>query len=114
MGKVLALIAGAAAGFAAGILLAPKSGAETRQDLKNKATEYKGKAEAGMAEVRKGAGHVKDELADSAGVMKDIATDAAGGVKRTAARVKDEAVARGRAIGGEVKQTATDTRKAAS
>jgi gas vesicle protein len=114
MGKFLAVVAGAAAGFVAGVLLAPKSGKETRQDIKDKATEYKGKANAGVAEVKKGAEHVKDELVDSAEVMKDIATDAAGGVKRTATRVKDEAVARGRAIGEEVKHTAADTRKATS
>ena len=44
MKKVLAVIGAAAAGFAAGILTAPKSGKETRQDLKNKAGDMKEKA----------------------------------------------------------------------
>ena len=37
-------ILGAAAGLVAGILTAPKSGKETRQDLKNKAGDMKEKA----------------------------------------------------------------------
>ena len=41
MKKVLAIIGAAAAGFAAGILTAPKSGKETRKDLKKKAIKLK-------------------------------------------------------------------------
>ena len=107
----LALVAGGA--FLAGVLLAPKSGKETRRDLMNKANEYKGKASAGMEEVKKGATVVKDELVDSAHSMKEIADDAAGGFKRTANRVKEEATARGRAISEEVKQTTRDAKTAA-
>jgi len=46
MGKKLALgaVIGAAAGLVAGILTAPKSGRETREDIKKKARELKGKA----------------------------------------------------------------------
>lgn len=41
MKKVLAIIGAAAAGFAAGILTAPKSGKETRKYLKKKAVKLK-------------------------------------------------------------------------
>lgn len=44
MKKVLAIIGAAAAGFAAGILTAPKSGKETRADIKKKAVELKNDA----------------------------------------------------------------------
>lgn len=55
MGKLEAIILAAVGGLVAGLLLAPKSGKETRRDLLNKAHEYKGKAEEGMQEVKKGA-----------------------------------------------------------
>ncbi len=45
MSKLLNTIVAAAAGFAAGILLAPKSGEETRKDLKGKALDVKDRAE---------------------------------------------------------------------
>ena len=41
MKKVLAIIGAVAAGFTAGILTAPKSGKETRKDLKDKAIKMK-------------------------------------------------------------------------
>ncbi|MCA9337451.1 YtxH domain-containing protein [Candidatus Saccharibacteria bacterium] len=46
-GKKLAIgaLVGAAAGFVAGILTAPKSGKETRQDIKNTANKAKREAE---------------------------------------------------------------------
>ena len=113
MGKALTIAAVAVGAFVAGILLAPKSGKETRQDLMDKAKDYKGKASAGMEEVKKGAAVVKDELVDSAGNMKDIAKDAAGGVKRTARRASEEVSNRAKIIQGEVQQTAADTRRAA-
>lgn len=114
MGKAMVVVLAALGGIAAGILMAPKSGKETREDLKNKAKEYSGKAKAGMEEVKKGAAVVGGELAEGADAMKDIAKDAAGGVRRTADRVKEEASARAKMIQGEVKQTAADTRRAAS
>ena len=41
MKKVLTTVAAIAAGFAAGILAAPKSGKEPREDIKKKAGELK-------------------------------------------------------------------------
>lgn len=47
-----AIILGAAAGYVAGILTAPKSGKDTRQDIKNTADKYKTEAEQRLQQVR--------------------------------------------------------------
>lgn len=112
MGKVLTVAALTVGAFVAGLLLAPKSGKETREDIKDKFDEYCGKAGAGLEEAKKGAAVVKDELAEGADSLKHIAQDAAGGIKRTAGRVKEEVTTRGKMIQGEVQQTAADTRRA--
>jgi gas vesicle protein len=62
MNKTLSFLVAAAGGFVAGVLLAPKSGKETRQELKEKAMDYKGKANDGLDEAKKGARVVKGEL----------------------------------------------------
>ena len=49
----LGVIIGAIAGVAAGFLTAPKSGKETRQDIKNKAQEARGSAERKLKEAHK-------------------------------------------------------------
>lgn len=113
MGKFLIGALIGAGSFVAGILLAPKSGKETRKDLMDKKTEYKAKANAGLKEVKKGASVVKDELSDGAQSVRDIAKDANGGMKRTSDRLKEEVSARAKVIQGEVKQTSEDARKAA-
>jgi len=55
MSKLGAIILAAAGGLVVGLLLAPKSGKDTRRELLNKAHEYKDKAGDGMQEVKKGA-----------------------------------------------------------
>jgi gas vesicle protein len=45
MQKLFKIALATAAGFVAGVLVAPKSGKETRKDIKHKAEELKGKAE---------------------------------------------------------------------
>ena len=45
MSRMIKVAAAAAAGFVAGILLAPKSGKETRDELKKKANDLKAQAE---------------------------------------------------------------------
>jgi gas vesicle protein len=112
MNKLLTVAFISVGSFVAGLLLAPKSGKETRQDLMTKANEYTGKAKAGIEEVKVGASAVKDEIVDSAGTIKDIVKDAGDGAKRTANRVKEEATSRAKVIQGEVKDTAQNTRKA--
>ena len=49
----LGILLGAVAGVVAGLLTAPKSGKETREDLKNKALEVKGAAERRLKDAHK-------------------------------------------------------------
>ena len=48
----IAAIVGAVAGVIAGVLVAPKSGKETRADIKAKADELKSKAETEVGKVK--------------------------------------------------------------
>lgn len=81
MKKVLTVLGAAAAGFAAGILTAPKSGKETRADIKKKAGELKTttvktakKAQAAAKDsaevVKAGAQKVGDVVAGTARTVK--------------------------------------------
>jgi gas vesicle protein len=47
-GLITALLIGAAAGFMAGLLFAPKSGKETRRELTEKGEEFFGKSREGL------------------------------------------------------------------
>lgn len=69
MSKIVHVVLGAAAGFVAGILLAPKSGKETREDIKQKALEAKDYA-------TEAAGVVKNKATAGYAVVKDGATEA--------------------------------------
>ena len=82
MGKLMNIALIAAGSFIAGILLAPKTGRETRQDLKRIAQGYKEKASAGLDEVKRGALSVKDELTESAQYIKQDVQDTAQAVKK--------------------------------
>lgn len=112
MAKVLTVAALTVGAFVAGLLLAPKSGKETRQDIKDKVDEYRSKADAGMAEVKKGASHVKDEIVEGAENLKGAADDAAKNAQHIAGRVKKEVSTRGRNLQQEVEKTVADTRRA--
>lgn len=57
----LALVVGLAAGYAAGILTAPKSGAETREDLKQAADKFKKEANDKLSELQGELDHLIDE-----------------------------------------------------
>lgn len=80
MKKVLAIIGAVAAGFTAGILTAPKSGKETRKDLKDKAIKMKADTEKvackattaakdGLSSLKAGSQKVGDAVAETA---KDV------------------------------------------
>jgi gas vesicle protein len=58
----LGALVGAAAGLIAGILTAPKSGKETRGDIKAKAAELKTEAAKRAEEAKLKADHVKTEV----------------------------------------------------
>lgn len=114
MSKVVNVIVAAAAGFVAGILLAPKSGKETREDIKKKALEAKDytvekagvvkeKAAAGYEVAKAGATEAGKEVSsffDRSGKRAGvIARDA----KKTAGAVADDAVETGRSVRDAVK-----------
>jgi gas vesicle protein len=82
MGKMITIALITAGSFIAGILLAPKSGKETRRDLLDKTNEYKERLNAGVEEFKKGADAARDELRYTADSMKDIAKDTAAATRR--------------------------------
>ena len=75
-----------AAGFAAGILTAPKSGKETRKDIKKKASEFKVEADKGAKKA------------------KAAAKDSVASVKTGAQKVGDAAVETARDVKGNVEK----------
>jgi gas vesicle protein len=113
MSKTMKVIVAAALGFAAGILLAPKSGKETRQDLKDKANDKKDLLDAKVEQVK---GAVRDSVvslkqgAGNVGVeAEELATSArASAVKlsKEATKLGVEAKVRGKRVAKEAKQTA--------
>lgn len=58
----LGILIGAAAGVVTGLLTAPKSGKETREDIKNKAGDLKGSAERKLKDAHKELGKLSDEV----------------------------------------------------
>lgn len=115
MGKLVNLVLVAAGSFVAGVLLAPKSGKETRKDLKTKANGYKDSVleSEELGRVKKGAASVKEELVGGAESFKGIAKDAADDAKYAAERLKDEAAHRAKAIRENVNQTTHDVKRSA-
>jgi gas vesicle protein len=71
----LGALVAAAAGYIAGILTAPKSGKETRQDIKEA-------AEQGMAEAEKQLKRLHTQLADTIGQAKQKAGELQGTAKK--------------------------------
>lgn len=94
MGKVETVILAAVGGLVAGLLLAPKSGKETRQDLTDKANDLKEKASRGAEQFKSGASSVGQEI------------------KEGAQNVKEEVTRRGETVKNEAEETARKTRRA--
>lgn len=78
----LGALIGAAAGLVAGILTAPKSGKETRADIKAKATEVKGKAVNKVNEVKGKAAEVTEDVKEKAEDLKGRTERAVAGAKK--------------------------------
>ena len=72
---------GAAVGVVTGILTAPKSGKETRADIKKKAGEVKDVAGEKYSAVKDKVGQVTDDAMDKAGDFKEHAENAVQGAK---------------------------------
>jgi gas vesicle protein len=84
----LGFLTGTLVGAAIAIILAPQSGEETREYLKDQAIL------------------IKDKASEVASEMRDKATEIAGEVKGKADKMKDKAIV----IAGEVKQSVVDSR----
>ena len=82
---------GAAVGAVAALLYAPKSGEETRADLKKKAQDMKDQAQTEADKALKKANQVKDDVAAKAERMKNDAQTAADDWRGRASRVIDTA-----------------------
>jgi gas vesicle protein len=72
---LLGAIIGVAAGFVAGVLTAPKSGKDTREELKKKAEAKKAEAIAKGKEVRHKAGDVAEDVVTKAEKVTGQAAD---------------------------------------
>lgn len=69
------IIIGAIAGILAGFLTAPKSGKETREDIKKKAHEVKGSAERRLKDAHKELGKLIEDTSAKAEKLKGQARD---------------------------------------
>jgi gas vesicle protein len=78
----LGALFGAAVGVVAGILTAPKSGKETRADIKAKAGEIKGQAEKKVDEVKTKATEVAGDVKKNAEDLKGRTERAVEGAKK--------------------------------
>ncbi len=117
MKNLLKALGVAAAGFAAGVLLAPKSGKDTRTDIKNKTDEakkyaadkteeVKASVKRGVEAAKKGAKHVSEDAAD----LADKAKVRAERVAKEAKALGNEAKAAATKASREVKKTAKDVK----
>ena len=104
MKKVLTVLGAAAAGFAAGILTAPKSGKETRADIKKKAGELK---TATVKTAKKAQAAAKD-CAEAVKVGAQKVGDVVAGTART---VKADAEKVGDVVAGTARAVKADTEK---
>lgn len=118
-GKVAAgaLLAGAL-GFVAGILTAPKSGKETRQDIKKAATTAKTEAEKKLKTLHSQLGATLEKAQAKAGTMKGKAATELNAAIKKAGNAKEKArevlsaLHEGDADDPELKKAITDAKTA--
>jgi gas vesicle protein len=75
------LVVGAVAGLVAGLLTAPKSGKETRQDIKKKANDVTKEAGKQVEMAKQKAGDVADQAKKTVDRVKEVTDSAVEGVK---------------------------------
>lgn len=103
MKKLFTIVAAAGAGYVAGLLMAPKSGKETREDIKKKAAEAKVVYGESAEKIKKGAG----EVAHEASAFAKKAHASAGHVSKEASKLGVEAK---RHLGKAAKSTSATAR----
>jgi len=89
----LGLIIGAIAGVVAGLLTAPKSGKETRKDIKDKAVEVKGAAERKLKDAYKELDKLAAEAKVQAKKLQGKAKEEMDGYLKKADELKEKAKA---------------------
>lgn len=96
MGKIGSLVVGAVAGFVAGVLLTPKSGKETRDEIKRKAQSVTDASKEGLSrageEIKEGGRRLKTIADDSVESLKESAKEAQAELEHRGEALKDEAV----------------------
>jgi len=100
----LGALIGAAAGFISGVLLAPKSGKETRDEIKKDALKAKATAE---KEVKEATAKVKAEATK----LKNEATKTADEVYGKAKVVAKDVTTKAKEIKGHFEEAAKDSKK---
>lgn len=86
----LGIMLGAIAGVVAGFLTAPKSGKETRADIKKKAGEVKGAAERKLKDAHKELGVISDDAKEKAKSLKGKAKDELNELTNKADELRDQ------------------------
>ena len=86
IGAAIGVAAGAVAGFITGILTAPKSGKETRGDIKDTAVKTKGQVEKTVGEAKNKAEDVVEDVKGKAREIKGRAEAAVEGALKTPAK----------------------------
>ena len=82
MSKVLNVALIAVGSFIAGILLAPKSGRDTRRELMKTARGYQDRASRGFDQVKQGASEVKEDVIEGMQMVKEDVKQAATNTKK--------------------------------
>lgn len=108
MKKALTVLVAAAAGVAAGVLMAPKSGKETREDLKRKANTANDQAHEKAARVKSAVKDGYNSVKKTANEVKDEAEVFATHAKTSVRELADDAKARGGRVSEKAKHTARD------
>lgn len=85
----LGIVIGAVAGAVAALLTAPKSGKETREDLKKKADEVRGSAERKLKDAHKELNKLADEAKVKAKDLKGKAKDEMDGYGKKAEELRE-------------------------
>ncbi|NLA43058.1 YtxH domain-containing protein [Candidatus Saccharibacteria bacterium] len=114
MRKLLTIIAAAGAGYVAGVLMAPKSGKETRKELSIKADKIKqvalNKAEDAKAAYDESAEKIKrgaSEIGEETAILSQKARKSAGNIGKEASKLGAEAK---RHLGKAAKSTSATAR----
>ena len=111
MSKVVNVMIATAAGFVAGVLMAPKSGEQTRKDLKKKARELKFRANDVARDASEGLKTGVDSASVEAKGMAKSARTSAKVVAREAADLSAEAKSRANRVARDAKRTVSAVKK---